>query len=118
MRLLADENIAQTVISGLRSDGHDVFSVREEAAGSTDVQVLQRAFTESLIILTHDADFGNIFRYPVSAHRGVILIRLRDQSPASVLRRLRSVMRSIAFERLRDHLAIVSEDRTRMYPSS
>jgi hypothetical protein len=36
MRLLANENVAQSVIRRLRESGHDVLSVRESMTGAED----------------------------------------------------------------------------------
>lgn len=116
MRLLADENIAPVVIDALRSAGHDVVAVRDVARGASDDGVLVVAVRERRIVLTHDRDFGNILRYPVGRHCGVIFVRLRNQSPPSVARILVSLFFSVSPRRFRNHLAIVTESETRFYP--
>jgi len=46
MRLLANENIAPSVICGLRELGHDVLSAAESMPGAADEVVLKHAVAE------------------------------------------------------------------------
>lgn len=57
--LLADENIAPDVVSGLRSRGHDVRSVWDEAlVGRPDADVVDTATRLGRVVVTHDVAFG------------------------------------------------------------
>jgi predicted nuclease of predicted toxin-antitoxin system len=77
MRLLANENVAQSVIRRLRESGHDVLSVKESMTGAEDRTVLARAVAEERVVLTLDKDFGELaFRSKLSARCGVILVRI------------------------------------------
>ena len=59
--LLTDENIHADVVSHLRTLGFDVKDVKEEQLqGVTDRQLLEIAFVENRVIVTHDSDFGTI----------------------------------------------------------
>lgn len=95
MRLLADENIAPSVIVALRADGYDVAAVRDFLPGGTDAKVIALACQQRRIILTHDRDFGNVTRYPIRSHGGVILVRVRDVRPSSVLRVLLRALHAV-----------------------
>jgi predicted nuclease of predicted toxin-antitoxin system len=46
------------VAAWLRGEGHEVFSVFDEARGIEDAEVIQRAYDESWILITNDKDFG------------------------------------------------------------
>ena len=77
MHIIANENIMATVISELRSRGHDVLSVKESMPRAGDEVILAKAQAEQRIVLTHDKDFGELaFRYGLPATCGVLLIRL------------------------------------------
>lgn len=116
MRLLADENVAPFVIATLRESGHDVVAIRDVARGATDARVISIARRARRVILTHDRDFGNLIRYPVRLHAGVLLMRLRDQSPAAVARVLTRVLARLSERKLRNHLAVLNEYEVRLYP--
>jgi predicted nuclease of predicted toxin-antitoxin system len=58
---LADENIDPRIVQWLRSEGCDVWDVREQNwTSETDESLLQRAVSANRVILTHDADFGQL----------------------------------------------------------
>jgi predicted nuclease of predicted toxin-antitoxin system len=63
MNFLADENFPVPSVTLLRSNGHDVASIREDSRGASDEAVLRRAVIERRILLTLDRDYGElIFR--------------------------------------------------------
>ncbi len=58
---LTDENIHAAVVEYLRKRGINVFDVKENGLrGSTDADLLQLAYTQQRIVLTHDSDFGKL----------------------------------------------------------
>jgi hypothetical protein len=50
-RLLANENVPAVVVAALRAGGHDVASMQEAGAGSTDEAVLGLALAEGRVLL-------------------------------------------------------------------
>ena len=93
MRLLANENIASSVIHGLRDAGHDVLSVKESMRRADDQVILARAMSEQRIVLTCDKDFGELaFRSRLPASCGVILLRLTPQGREQDSRRILSLL--------------------------
>jgi len=63
MKFIVDECTGPSVAAWLRDDGHEVFSVYEEARGVEDDIILQKAFGENWVLITNDKDFGDkVFR--------------------------------------------------------
>jgi predicted nuclease of predicted toxin-antitoxin system len=60
VNFLADECCDAFLVTGLRSDGHDVLYIKEIAPGSDDNVVLQMAAKQQRILLTEDKDFGEL----------------------------------------------------------
>ena len=61
---LANENFPRPSILLLREQGHTILSIQELYPGWSDREVLQKASSENLVILTFDRDYGElIFRY-------------------------------------------------------
>jgi len=86
MLLLVDENLPATTLAYLRANGHDVLSARESCRGWKDAAILERAETESRIVLTLDKDFWQIAmqrRIPL-ARAGVLLIRVHPATASRI----------------------------------
>lgn len=95
MRFVANENIAPSVVRGLREAGHDVLSVKESMLGAEDPNILARAVFEQRIVLTFDKDIGELaFRSRLPASCGVILLRMTPQGRESDTRRILAVLLS------------------------
>jgi predicted nuclease of predicted toxin-antitoxin system len=112
MRFLVDESTGPSVARWMRGEGHDVFSVYEQARGMGDAAIIQMAFAENRILVTNDKDFGEkIFReqYP---HRGVVLLRLDDERASIKIETLRRLLASHA-NQLVDNYVVVTEERVR-----
>jgi predicted nuclease of predicted toxin-antitoxin system len=80
MRFLVDECTGPVLARWLRSEGHDVFSVFEQARGISDVAVIRTASDENRIIITNDKDFGEMAYRNKTLHCGIILLRLADET--------------------------------------
>jgi predicted nuclease of predicted toxin-antitoxin system len=59
MKFLVDECTGPSVAAWLRDNGHEVFSVYEDARGVEDDIILQKAFEENWVLITNDKDFGD-----------------------------------------------------------
>ena len=78
MKFLVDECTGPSVAAWLRDEGHEVFSVYEDARGIEDDIIFQKAFDENWVLITNDKDFGDkVFRNG-RLHKGVVLLRLED----------------------------------------
>ena len=113
MRIIANENIAGTVVRTLREHGHDVLAVRECMRGEADALILARAQAENRIVITHDKDFGELaFRSRLPVTCGVVLFRLSGADPEADNRRSLDALES------RDdwpgQFAVVTDDRIRI----
>jgi predicted nuclease of predicted toxin-antitoxin system len=90
--LLADENIAPDVIEGLRSRGADVAGVIERGhAGRSDDDLLNVAFEEGRVVVTHDSDFGALAVRVGLPLVGIIYLRPGHIHATEVLRQIDAV---------------------------
>ncbi|HTK38921.1 MAG TPA: DUF5615 family PIN-like protein [Pyrinomonadaceae bacterium] len=84
---LANENISRTSVNILRDSGHDVIWVAESFPSIKDEIVLALAKLENRIIITFDADYGElIFGRKIGVPFGVIYLRLNTNDPAEPAR--------------------------------
>lgn len=113
MRFLVDECTGPKVAVYLREKGHDVFSVFEEARGSTDAEILKRAVREDRILITNDKDFGEMIYRERHSHRGVVLLRLDDERAANRIRVLEQLIENHA-EKLPGRFVTATETNVRI----
>lgn len=95
MRLCANENIPEDCVICLRQGGHDVLWIREAAPGSSDSEVLARAFAEARILITFDKDFGElVYLSGAKSSNGIVLFRISQPSSAAIAERVSVVLNS------------------------
>ncbi len=89
MKFLADMGISQRVVVWLRDQGHDATHLREESLHRLpDPEILEKARDESRVLLTVDLDFPQLLAVTRAALPSMVLFRLADQRPNSLIRRL------------------------------
>ena len=93
MDFLANENFPLLSVRLLREAGHHVVDTVQEALGSKDKDILKRAHTERLIILTFDRDYGElIYRHRALPPVGVVYFRFAPATPSEPAEILLNVM--------------------------
>ena len=112
MRFLVDECTGPKVAAWLNSQGHEIFSVFDEARGVEDDVVIQKAYDESWILITNDKDFGEKVYRERRLHRGVIFMRLEDERATNKIEVLRRLLEGHA-DRLTDRFVVVTDTRVR-----
>jgi predicted nuclease of predicted toxin-antitoxin system len=112
VRFLVDENGGLVLPNWLRSQGHEVFSVYENARGIDDDEVIQKAFDENWILISSDKDFGDKVFREQRPHRGVILLRLENENSANKIALLQRLLTEYP-EQLSDNFVVVTEKLVR-----
>jgi predicted nuclease of predicted toxin-antitoxin system len=76
VKLFLDENLSPQHASELRTEGHDAIPVLEASlSGAPDEQVLRLAVENGRVLVTLDADFANVMRFPPEQTLGVIRLK-------------------------------------------
>ena len=88
MHLVADENVPRPVIDRLRADGHVIHSISEMSAGLPDIGVLATSHALSLVLMTHDRDFGELAVHQGLPVAGVILLEVERLSLGRQIERI------------------------------
>lgn len=113
MRLLANENIPAEAVEFLREQGHDVAWARDQAPGSSDRAILDRARSEKRVLVTFDKDFGELaFRTRLPSECGIILLRISAPSSGHIARFLAQALASQGD--WAGHFAVIEDDRIRL----
>jgi predicted nuclease of predicted toxin-antitoxin system len=112
MRFLVDECTGPSVAKWLRSEGHEVLSIYDEARGISDEQIIQLARKENWILITNDKDFGEKVYREGFLHKGVVLLRLKDERPSSKIAVLSNLLRFYS-DYLPDKFTVATESQVR-----
>jgi predicted nuclease of predicted toxin-antitoxin system len=117
MRFLVDECTGPSVATWLHDQGHDVFSVYDEARGIDDDQVIQMALDQKRILITNDKDFGEKVYRDNCPHVGIILMRLEDERSVSKIHVLSHLLEEYS-HKIIGSFTVVSEQRVKFSKGS
>jgi predicted nuclease of predicted toxin-antitoxin system len=116
LKILVDEDMPRPTTGLLQSLGIDAIDLRDIGLkGSTNARVFEYAQKHRMIIISRDREFGNILKYPLGTHYGIIRVNLphtfvRHQILDAVERFFIEVERN----RLPNHLTILEVGRYRI----
>ena len=111
LRFLTDENVSPPLIKAVRHEGYNVKDIKEERLfGISDKEVLRLAFKENRVVVTHDKDFANLLKYPSIKHKGVILLRFKDQSPINATKLFIPILRELKENKIKKSLVVITND--------
>lgn len=112
MRFLVDECTGPGVARWLAEQGHDVYSVFNNAPGTPDEELVVKAFAENRIIITNDKDFGEQVFREKKPHKGIILLRLENERTHNKIRVLKEVLHNYP-DKLTQQFVVVTERKIR-----
>ncbi len=115
MRFLVDESTGLSVARFLRDAGHDVMVVVESMPQAEDREILARALAEERIVVSNDKDFGDLVYRQLQDHRGVIILRLKEDSAENRVGVMRRLLERYA-ERLGGSFTVATEQAIRIRP--
>ena len=120
MRFLIDASVPRSAEAVLRRLGHEAADVRDLGLGSaTDDIIAAHARSTESVLVTRDFDFADVRNYPPADFKGIVVLHLEDDAPASrvvaVLEAL--VARDDWAARIMGRLVIVESRRVRFRPA-
>jgi len=111
---LADQNISPKTVEFLRKLGYSAIRVSELGLEKAqDEEVAQYARTNGLVIVTFDADFGQIY-YFSGKSGGTIILRPAEPTVENTNKLLEQLLTKVEPRRLQRSLVIASEARYRI----
>ena len=96
MKLLLDENISPRLAMLLRSEGHDAIAAVEGGlSGRPDPEVRAYSIATGRVLITLDADFADILRYPPKGTPGVIRLKVHPPTEEAVRQLLSRTLKGL-----------------------
>lgn len=87
MKFKLDENLPVSAASVLAAAGHDVDTVPgEQLVGRPDQDVVAASAAAGRVLVSLDVGLGDIRAYPPGSHAGIVILRLSEQSAATVVK--------------------------------
>lgn len=115
MRFLVDMNLSPRWCEVLRAEGWDAVHWSEVGiATAPDSDLMEWAFREGRIVLTHDLDFGAMLAATQSAGPSVAQVRTQDVRPEALSETLIPLLRQFEAELKAGVLLIVDAGRSRV----
>lgn len=90
-----------------------MYSVYDKARGLDDESIIERAYHGNYILITNDKDFGELVFRMMKPHKGVILLRLKDERPKNKIAVLKRVLELYSDE-LFNNFIVVTEKTVRI----
>ena len=108
-----DECVGPLVARWLFLEEHEVVSIFPNHQGMSDLDILRWGFAENRIVVTCDKDYGELVYHQGHPHKGVVLLRLDDETPDSKIAVLRDLMAEF-FSQLEGNFVVVTESKVRI----
>lgn len=80
MRVVIDEDLSRSFGRELTKIGYEVKDVRDEGCrGCRDEEIYQFALDYQATLFTGDLGFGNILKFPLRVHYGIVIIHFPNE---------------------------------------
>ena len=113
LRLLVDMSLGRTLEDFIRTTQHDAAFVRDIDIRLPDSTILQLAAQQNRLVVTMDKDFGELVYRSGRRHRGVLLLRLEDQSASVSVPILKEILQNHS-ARIDSHFSVYQAGRLRI----
>lgn len=115
MKLFLDENLSPQHASELRAEGYDAIAVLEAGlSGATDEQVLRFAVDKGRVVVTLDADFANVMRFPPDRTLGVVRLKVHPATEDRIRQAIRRALMFLHNVEMAGRLAVVDDEKIRI----
>jgi len=116
VKFLIDADMPRSCKEVIENLGYKVIDVRDIGLGAApDQKIIEYASSHDYIILTRDLDFGDIIRYPLEKHHGVVILRLPHIFTANEINiALSRFLKSVKGEDIINSVVIVELGRYRV----
>lgn len=115
-KFFIDEDMPRSLSRALSGEGFSVTDVRDVGLrGARDEAVFSFAQGEQAVLITGDTGFGNILRYPLGGHMGIVIVHFPNEVPThEITRQVCEAVKRLSVEDLRGNLFVVEPGRVRI----
>jgi predicted nuclease of predicted toxin-antitoxin system len=115
-RFLVDEDLPRSLARLLRTAGVETEDVRDlNLRGEPDDAIFAYAVSHDFALLTADLGFGNILRFRLGSHAGIIVVRFPNGvSTETQNEAVSRILRDLSDDEIRGSLIVIEPGRVRL----
>ena len=115
-KFMLDEDMPRSMGMILKEYGYDVKDIRDcGLRGAQDEEIYDFAQREEASILTGDKGFGNILRFPLGSHFGIVVANFpNEMSTVEISRQLLEGFRYLSEDDFKGNLIILEPGKIRI----
>jgi predicted nuclease of predicted toxin-antitoxin system len=116
LTFLIDEDISRSTAQIIKKKGFEVLDARDcGLKGKSDEEIFKFAQKKKAVILTGDMGFGNLLRFPVGSHAGIVIAHFPNEMPTSEInRQIIVAFDSLTENDFKGNLIIIEPGRVRI----
>ena len=116
VKLFLDENLSPQHAAELRTEGHDAVAVRSLRLAWAGEQGSHcaSAVEGNRVLVTLDADFANVMRFPPAQTLGVVRLKVHPATEERIRQAIRRTLLYLQNIDMSGRLAVVDEDKIRI----
>jgi predicted nuclease of predicted toxin-antitoxin system len=115
-KFVIDEDMPRSTGIILRKHRYEVKDIRDYGLrGAEDEKVYEFAQREEAVILTGDRDFGNILRFPLGSHFGIVVAHFPNEMPnIEINRHLIGRFKGLSEDEFKGNLIVIDPRKIRI----
>ena len=115
-KLVIDEDMPRSTGRILQQHGYNVMDIRDYGLrGAKDEEIYQFAQREQAVLLTGDRSFGNILRFPLGKHFGIVIVHFPNEMPTTEInRQLIERLEALSEDDFKGNLIIIEPGKIRI----
>ena len=116
MRFIIDEDLPRSTGTILKENGFDVLDIRDHGLrGVEDEEIYKFAQKEKAVILTGDRRFGNILRFPLGSHYGIVIAHFPNEMlPIQINHHILEMLMNLSEEDFKGSVIIIEPYKIRI----
>ena len=116
MKFLIDEDLPRSLLRILKDQGFEVFDVRDcGLRGESDEAVFCFAQNAQAILFSGDMGFGNLLRFPVGSHFGIVIAHFPNEiSSIKLNNHILNALKTLSEDDIKGNLIILEPGKLRM----
>ncbi len=116
LRFVIDEDMPRSTAAALVEEGYSVKDIRDHGyRGSSDEEIYGFAQAEEAVLLTGDLGFGNILKFPLGRHFGIVVARFpNEMRPQEMNKKIVRALSELQDVDLKGNLVILDPGKVRI----